>query len=132
VAEVPVPATTDRDVGETETVKSGGAGTTSVADAVWLIEPLVAVTVSGYEPGARLEAVVIDNWLLPDPPTIGVELKLHEAWDADRPERVRLISPAKPPVLPTDIRYEAVAPGEAVADVGDADMVKSGEARSQL
>ncbi len=47
VYDTPPPARSLRDDGVTDTVKSGGAGTTSVTDAVCTIGPLVAVIVSG-------------------------------------------------------------------------------------
>jgi len=80
-------------------VKSAaGAGleTTRVTCAVWTVEPLVPVMVSGYEPGATLEVVVTAS--VDAPPPVTVEGVNDPLAPVGRPDTVSATLPLKPPV----------------------------------
>src|SRR6516225_4012596 len=111
--------------------KSGGPETVRLAVAVRVIAPLVALTVSGYVPGARSVAVVTDSWAVPAPLAITEGLQLHVACAADSPDRPSVTAPPNPFVLVTETVNVVLPPGATVTEDGDRLTVKSGVTASR-
>src|SRR6266545_935591 len=94
------PAETVRELGVTLRLKSGGAATTRVTGPECEIDPLVPVTVSGYDPGAAVADVLMASCDVPaSVTTAGVSDALPT--EAGRPVTVNATSPVKPLSAPT-------------------------------
>ena len=94
-----VPAVAVRDAGDTPSEKSGTTNETAVE---WTREPLVAVIVSGYVPGASEAAVETVSCAPPRLLRSWEALKLQLACAAVSPESDSATSPVKPPTAVVD------------------------------
>jgi hypothetical protein len=112
-------------VGVADKVKSGAGMTTRSTTAVCVVAPLLPVMVSRYVAAASDAALVTESVEVPDAVTLG-GLKLQLAWEVVRPESESATGSAKPFTGPMPIVYETLPPGKALADAGEAAIVKSG------
>lgn len=115
--------------GLTPMAKSGGgAETTRLIGAPWLVDPLVPVTVSGYVPGVAVVDVVMVSCEDPAPPETTAGENENVPTDAGSPANESWTSPEKPLIDVTPTLEVTSAPATTLCVDGVAATEKSGGA----